>query len=888
MPVSKNYKYFHFSTNKYMDDKNKTTVDTPKNTPIDKNIVDKIVHDKPINEKITLAKTPLEKTQELISQIDKFKVEIAEHRQFLKTNIENDFVKYDKDEEYKLLLEKGDLTSDDEELENLPYPYRKTRRQREEEAEEYRLMQERAAKGFDWDDDERKTFVRDALIDELQNEGEDPTAPPVNRAKKIAKDNNSAYIEMLKQPRKDFEQMVGEGLISKVGVLLITIGIFTLLNLAGTEGFLNEYVRMLLGMGIALGMLFAAHRMRQTNETFSSLFVYGSIAVFYYTTYLGYYEYRVINQATAFFLDTIITLAALGMAVLYDRKNLAILGLVGAYATPFIVNADEDFSNTLFFSYILMMNIFMALVANYKKWQFINLIIFAVTIITFDGWIHQPETDLLNSGIFSTAIIFATLYYIFFFALYVAYTWRHGEQVYFPLVINTVLCFYTVFRLLYEHETLQADLGSYTFLFGFANAIFTAILLRTDKLEERLINHVAGFAVFMITLAIIVEMYPAKHEYNRYLAIEAVIFLGFAYYSGLQILRNGSAIVMLMAFATLFINWYQTYSQAAPVMFFNEAVFSTLITVASAIISAVILQKDTECENIIATRKQLYMGIVGGVAGILIYLIGNVELEFHNYEIADVKRLWIGIYNSCFILALWLVGNRIKVPAMKKAADYLVAFSAALYILYVHFSVVAIRDEYLMQNQAFGIFAIHYINVALSVGMVLLMITDIYKKYGEHSSVFSYLIWYVVFILMFHASAELEHTSALLFYEQGQELSELLYDVHRLPYSILWTLAATFVMYLGMRYKLKDLRMISLAIFALMLIKFFVLDFRDISATAKVLSLMFLGGVMLVVSFMYTQVKKVVLEGEIVKNANQIPMDREARFEAPREENKQE
>jgi uncharacterized membrane protein len=321
-------------------------------------------------------------------------------------------------------------------------------------------------------------------------------------------------------------------------------------------------------------------------------------------------------------------------------------------------------------------------------------------------------------------------------------------------------------------------------------------------------------------------------------------------------------------------------------MFFNGAVFSTLITVAAAIISAIILQKDTECEEIIAIRKQVYMGVLGGFAGILIYLVGNVELEFHNYEVADVKRLWIGIYNSCFILALWLVGNRIKVTSMKRAADYLVAFSAALYILYVHFSVVAIRDEYLMQNQSFGIFAIHYINVALSVVMVLMMITDVYKRYTENSSVFSYLIWYVVFILMFHASAELEHTSALLFYEQGQELSELLYDVHRLPYSILWTLAATFVMYLGMRYKLKDLRMISLAIFGLMLIKFFVLDFREISSTSKVLSLMFLGGVMLVVSFMYTKVKKVVIDGDIDEEASdKIQADRDVKFEAPEARN---
>lgn len=849
-----------------MDDKNKTTII---NNPVDATDNTNNTHN-----------TPIDKSQELISQIEKFKSEIAEHRNLVKNNGIDDFSQYDKDEEYKILLQQGDLTLGDDELENLPYPYRKTRKQREEEAEELKRMRERAEKGFDWKNNERKSLVRDSLIDELQTEGEDPTMPLRPKSeKKVPKDLSDTYVEMLEQPRKDFEQMIGEGLISKVGVLLITVGIFTLLNLAGTEGLLNEYVRILLGMGIALGMLFTAHRMRQTNETFSSLFIYGSIAVFYYTTYLGYYEYRVINQAFAFFLDTLITLVALALAVLYDRKSLAILGLIGAYATPFIVNADDDFSNTLFFGYILMMNGFMAIAANYKKWQFINFIIFALTIITFDGWIHQPETDLLNQGIFSTAIIFAAAYYVFFFALYVAYTWRHGEQVYFPLVINTLLCFYTVIRLLYEHETLKADLGGYTFLFGFANVIFTLVLLRHESFEERLLNHVAGFAAFLITLSIFVEM--ENMELNRYLAIVAVLTVGAGYYSRLQILRNASAIIMILTFITLFVNWHHTYSQPSPVMFFNAAVFSTVITIAAAILSAVILNKDTDCENIIATRKQLYMGIIGGFAGLLIYLIGNVELQFHDYEINDVKRLWIGIYNSFFILALWIVGSRIKVQAMKKAADYLVAFSAALYILYVHFSVIDLRNEYLMQNQSFGIFAIHYINVILSVVMVLLMITNIYKRYTQNSSVFSYLIWYVIFVLIFHATAELEHSSVLLYYEQGQELDELVYTIRRLPYSILWTLFATATMYVGMRFKIKDLRMISLAIFGIMLAKFFVMDFRTISMFAKVMSLLFLGAIMLVVSFMYTQVKKVVIEGDISDIKDRF--DRNAAFQSPTE-----
>jgi uncharacterized membrane protein len=821
--------------------------------------------------------TEKDKSALLIEQIDKFKSEIVQHRQTLKKDLEEDFDKFQQDEEYKLLLTKADLTLDDEELENLPYPYRKTRQQREQEEAERLRKQEMAKKGFDWDEADEKGFVRDAFREDLQEDGEDPLTPMKSpKVKKVVA--NSQYMEMLEQPRKDFEQMIGEGLVSKVGVLLITIGVFTLLNVAEVNWLLNEYVRTLIGMGIAFGMLFTAHRLRQTNETFSSLFIYGSLAVFYYTTYLAYHEYGVVNQAVAFFLDSVITLVALALAVIYKRKSLAVLALVGAYATPFIVNADEDFSNVLFFGYLLMMNIFMAAVANYMRWQFINLVIFALTMLTLNGWIHQTETNLLDGDIFHAAMLFAIVYYIFFFVVYVLYTWRHGEMVYFPLVINTCIFYYTVVRLLYEHETMQADLGFYTFMIGLLNLGFTIALTRHESFEQRLINHVASFAAAMVTLAIFVQM--EYHELNRYWAIEAAVFMGLAYWTNLQTWRNASALVMLLSFAFVFVNWHQTYSQPNPTMFFNTAVFATIITIVAAISSLLLLQKDENAQEIISLHKRIYMGILGGVSGLLIYVMGNVELQFHNYEINDIKRLFIGIYNSIFILVLWFVGYKTKVKAMQKAADYLVAFSAFFYIVYVHFSVLALRNEYLMDNRDFWAFALHYINVGLSVTMVILLITDIYKRYTANSAGFSYLIWLVFGVLLFHASAELDHLSAILFYEQGMDLDQLLFTTHRLPYSIVWVFFALVAMYFGMIWKIKDMRIIALSLFAVTLIKFFVMDFSHINPFARVLSLMVLGGVLIAISFMYTHLQKMVMEGEIDLQTIRSKFDREAKFKA--------
>jgi len=821
--------------------------------------------------------------QELLEKIELFKQEIARHRFDVKMMSDEEFTKLNDDETYKVLVAKGDLTIGDDELENLAYPYRKTRRQKEQEEAERKRKEELAKQGFNWGGSEEKSFIRENFNRDREEFADDPLATNSNTQKTriVPKDLKTQYLEYLEQPRKDFEQLVGENLISKLGILLITIGVITLLNIADVNWYINDTIKSLLVFGIGVAMLYLTHRLRQSNVTFSGLFAYGAVAIFYYSIDTAEYD-GIINKPFAFFLGSLTTLLTLSLAILYDRRSLAVLALFGAYLMPYTVNADEDFSNTLFFSYLLFMNVLMAAVANYKQWQFINASIFVLTVITFDGWIHLPSTDLLNNGIFSVAVTFAVLYYIFFWAIYVAYTIKHGEQFYFPIVINTVLFVYTMIRLLYEHETLKDDSGMALIMMGLLNAIFATGLIRKGGFDDRLVDHAVGFGVILVSLGIFVE--SSYLQLNRFWTIEALVLMGLGYYANLQWLRNSSAVLMLIGGFMVFANWFHTYSQPSPTLFFNPAVYSTIITIITSVGAILILNKDREAKQIIAVRKQLYMAVLGGLAGFLLYMIGNVELSFHQYEVKEIKRLWIGIYNSLFILGIWLIGQRLKVPVMQKVADYLVAVSAFSYMLIVHFSVLDLRNEYLMQNQSFWAFALHYINVILGVAMVVMLITDLYKRYGEKNPAFTYATWFVAVVLLFHISAEMEHTAAIVFYEAGKDLDDILWGVRMLGYSIVWALCSAALMIYGMRLKIKEMRLIALAIFGLTIIKFFALDFRHIGLFAKVFALIFLGVLLLGVSFMYGKLRKMLLEQEVNPDALRQRFNQSSTFEAPERE----
>ena len=80
--------------------------------------------------------------------------------------------------------------------------------------------------------------------------------------------------------------------------------------------------------------------------------------------------------------------------------------------------------------------------------------------------------------------------------------------------------------------------------------------------------------------------------------------------------------------------------------------------------------------------------------------------------------------------------------------------------------------------------------------------------------------------------------------------------------TILWSLCAFVQMWLGMRFKYKTLRVISLSLLGLVLCKLFLYDLINVSQGAKIIAFVVLGVVLLVLSFLYQKLKKILFEEE--------------------------
>ena len=79
-------------------------------------------------------------------------------------------------------------------------------------------------------------------------------------------------------------------------------------------------------------------------------------------------------------------------------------------------------------------------------------------------------------------------------------------------------------------------------------------------------------------------------------------------------------------------------------------------------------------------------------------------------------------------------------------------------------------------------------------------------------------------------------------------------------YPILWGILAFVLLIFGIKKQWKQIRVISLSLLGLTIVKLFVYDINNVSETGKIIAFILLGVLILIISFVYQKIKKLVVE----------------------------
>ncbi len=201
----------------------------------------------------------------------------------------------------------------------------------------------------------------------------------------------------------DWEQLVGVKLFSAVaGIALVLAAIF-FLRYSLDRGWLAPAVRVAIGIVVATTLLVvcelrAAHRYRVTANALDA----AAIAILFSTFFAAHSLWNLIPSTLTFALLALVTVLAVLLSTRHDSIFIAVIGLVGGFATPALLSTGENRPIPLFV-YLLLLNVGLAWVAVRKKWPVLTILTLALTTAYQWGWVvtFLSSGDLtLGMGIF--------------------------------------------------------------------------------------------------------------------------------------------------------------------------------------------------------------------------------------------------------------------------------------------------------------------------------------------------------------------------------------------------------------------------------------------------------------------------------------------------------
>jgi hypothetical protein len=192
-----------------------------------------------------------------------------------------------------------------------------------------------------------------------------------------------------KAPAFDWESLVGVKLFSWIaGVALLLAAVF-FLRYSINQGWLMPPVRMAIGIIVGIGLLVlcelkAARKYSVTANAMDA----SAIAILFSTFFAARALWNLIGAVPAFLLMIIVTAVAVLLSIRRDSIFIALLGLVGGFATPALLSTGENKPISLF-TYILLLNAGLAWVATKKKWPLLTTLSLVFTVLYQWGWVMK-------------------------------------------------------------------------------------------------------------------------------------------------------------------------------------------------------------------------------------------------------------------------------------------------------------------------------------------------------------------------------------------------------------------------------------------------------------------------------------------------------------------
>ena len=648
-------------------------------------------------------------------------------------------------------------------------------------------------------------------------------------------------IEEYATSETNFEKYIGENLFGKIGILIFIIGIGFFVKYAIDQNWINETARTLMGYAVGAGMLVLAERLHKRYHTFSSLLAGGAFGIYYLITAIAFHYYALFSHTIAFVILCVTTIFMSAVSVLYDRKELAVTALVGGFIAPFIISTDSSSIISLQI-YITILNIGMFCLAMYKKWAILPMVSFAFTYIILWGTTALGSfSDSEAVTTYPTLFAFATLFYVIFLlpVVFILRT-QYGENTRLGLlgIITANSFMYLIYGdFLLQHFEASSDTTAYlAFFIAAVNlAIHLYLRFRVEG-QDTLRNLMLGLAVTFASMGIPI-LFSAANVLMVW-AAESVLLLWLFTKEKNRIYELASAVLLLLTLGAL--AYYRTTDtfihDTGDSLFFNGAFFVTTFVSIAYYVVAVIMQFNKE---LFSDTKRLIAytpcnAIAYALGFSILFLAFRDNFHFHLEQP-------ISEYASLLTANIMLLGGALILRKRFEISENKLAYEISLYLAGILFAMTVWNytdPEGLLLRWLMALVTIAHMAYCMR-GQLL--VTSNQRNLHTEYSIISTLMWLTLTRLLLITFNEVNFSTA---------------------FSLSLGIAAFILMCIGMRYHSKEIRIVSLAEFGIVIGKLILNDVWAMPALGKIIVFISLGAILLILSFLYQKLKDALFNEE--------------------------
>ena len=678
----------------------------------------------------------------------------------------------------------------------------------------------------------------------------------------------------------NWERFIGENLFSKIGIGIIIIGVFIGVKYSIEHNLISPAMRLVLSYLVGAGLFVTGAMLKKKYESFSAVLVSGAMTIFYFVTFIGYSVFNFFPQSLTFILMFLFTAFTVAASLNYNKVVIALIGLVGSYAVPFLLS-DNSGRVSILFAYTAIINIGVLIISFYKQWRSLYLSAFVFTwlmLLSLSGNAYKYE-DFTPYFIFNL-VTFLTFYIAFIFQK--IHQEKELKEIDVVLFLSNSLLFFGMgVWYIYDYYTMENR--TIMAMFTLVNALLhfgVAYYFHEKKFPSQGLKYL--ILVLALSFATLVIPIQFKGSWiTVFWSAEAALLFWFGRRKNLLVYERISYAVMVLASISLLIDWVKApnilyivnpdkFIYLTP---FGNALFINALLYSAAFGFMAYTHHLTQLAN-----KEIYkiLSIILNIlcVGSLYFIffreidilcdvralqqIPNLTDNYGAWEALDnFKNVWKIVYSLLFVVVYTLLNIRLFKSKLLGEIQFGISILLAFIFMTLGlYTFSELRESYLDNPQlSLWFLNVRYVGIAVfAIFCYTLYLLSRFLTLKEE--VKKSLEFLLHLIILWVASSELLHWTEL--YRSASN--------YKLGLTILWGSYALFLVVLGIFKRKKHLRISGIVLIGFSILKLFLYDTTHLDALRKTIVFVILGFLVLVASFFYNKYTNKIEETDKSEN----------------------